>query len=116
MVEVALFLLVFVPISAVAYWASRAQVDYLRRYREVHGLDFPIAGEEISPSEGIKASISNAKRSHLLWEPQPEAEIEAARRRAVRRYYVGIAALIWGSVMCLLILWFLSPAQTRMTP
>src|SRR5215213_2023254 len=70
---------------------TRAQRDYIRRYREARGLHIPLSEEIRSVREGWAATWTKLR---IYQERQSDAELEQARRRVTRLQWLAVAYMI----------------------
>ena len=94
-------------------WMTRAQRDYLRRYRAAHGLapdDLPLSEEMAGPllrGPGAVVRVTWRKMT-AFWERQADPEVEQARREVIRRMRVTLACGLGGWLL-FVVLGFLGP-------
>ena len=74
---------------------TRAQRDYIRRYREAHGVHIPLSEEISSVQEGLTATWTTLR---IYREPQTDVELEQARRRVTRLQWLA-AIHIFGTFL-----------------
>lgn len=85
------------PVLGFGLCMARAQQRYLQLYRTVRGGDLRLPGESTEhlqnwPSGWLRLSW---KLYNVIWEPQSNPELEAARRRVVRYWRL---AVLWGVI------------------
>lgn len=97
------FLVYAVAAASTFWWTYRAQVDYLRSYRSRHDLEIPVEPQELQDlylarpwrllMNGPRLTIRTLR---VLHERTSEPDLEALRRRYLRRRATAYATTILG--------------------
>ena len=87
-----------VPFMLIGLAMVRAQLEYVRHYREYHNVDLPLPMD--LPGRLIDPRISR-QLWRIVWEPQQDPPLELLRRRVVRYWYTAIGYAFVGWIILL---------------
>jgi hypothetical protein len=109
-----LFFLAFLAYALAAagsfWWTYRAQIDYLRSYRSTHDLEIPVDPQDLQDlymarpwrllMDGPGLTVRTLRALHSR---AAEPDLEARRRRYLRRRTVAYTITIFGFLVVMLL-------------